>query len=54
MIGDLISYCKRRKFNDPISYLEKASKKIRNAHIEERAKSTTVATITNFFPVLKK
>ena len=54
MIGDLISYCRRQKFNDAIGYLEKASKKIRNAHIEERANSTTISTITNFFPVLKK
>jgi hypothetical protein len=39
VIGNLISYCRRRKFNDAIGDLEKASKKIRNAHIEERANS---------------
>ena len=53
MIGDLISYCRGQKFNDAIGYLEKASKKIRNASIEEQANSTTISMITNFFPVLK-
>jgi hypothetical protein len=37
-----------------MSQLEKVAKKIRNAHIESRANSTTVSTITNFFLPQKK
>jgi hypothetical protein len=55
MLGDIVSYCKRQKFrSDMIHDLEKAAKKIRNAHIESRANCTTVSTITNFFLPQKK
>jgi hypothetical protein len=55
MLGDIVSYCRRQKFKDDvIRDLEKAAKKIRNAHIESRANCTSVSTITNFFPPQKK
>lgn len=50
LIQDIILYCKKRKFSDAITHLETASRKIRNAHIENQAKRATLATITNFFP----
>jgi hypothetical protein len=40
--------------DDVIGSLEKVAKKIRNAHLESRANSTTVSTITNFFLPQKK
>jgi hypothetical protein len=42
MLGDIVSYCRRRKFKDDvIRDLEKAAKKIRKAHIESRANCTS-------------
>jgi hypothetical protein len=41
MIGDIVTYCRRRKFKDDvIRGFEKMAKKIRNVHIESRANGT--------------